>query len=458
MSLVPVAGCSGSTGPDSGVQVSITGGPTQVVQGNVVTYTAEVRDAEGTVVGSASVVWSVEPSASALIEADGRLVGYQAGSARVVAQSGQASTELQITIAPRGLAPASFSVVGQGAVNSRFTSDLWLFDDFAYTGTWGQRGSNFGNRLYAWDVSNPAAPILTDSIAVDASTVNDVKIRDDGGLAVLTHEGSGDGLNGISLLDTSDPLHPQVITRFTEELEAGVHNVWIEGEFVYAAVDGSDSTRGLRVIDVSDPANPFQVSSFFGGASGNFGQFLHDVYVRDGLAFLSHWNAGLIILDVGAGVAGGSPGAPVEVSRIRPQGDQAHNAWYWPSRGYVFTGEEDFSSPGIMHVIDVTDLTSPREVATYRVPGETPHNFWLDEAAGILYVGWYTQGIRALDVSGELLGELERQGREITSFLYNGPGACSSGVGTCAWAPQVHDGLVWVSDQNSGLWALRLDP
>lgn len=456
--LLFTGSCSDSTGPGSGVQVTITGGPAQVVQGDVVTYTAEVRDEAGSVVGVGSVEWSVEPSDAALMDSEGRLVGYQPGSARVVARSGQARADLPITITERGLAPASFTVVGHGPVNGRFTSDLWLFDDFAYTGTWGQRGPNPGNRLYAWDISNPAAPRLTDSIAVDAFTVNDVKIRVDGGLAVLTHEGSADARNGISLLDTSDPLHPKVITRFSVEMESGVHNVWIEGDFVYSALDGSDPSRGLRVIDVSDPADPNLVSSFYGGDGGNFGQFLHDVYVRDGLAFLAHWNAGLIILDVGAGVVGGSPQAPVEVGRLRTQGDQTHNAWYWPSTGYVFVGEEDFSSPGIMHVIDAGDLTSPREVATYRVPGDTPHNFWLDEEAEILYLAWYTQGVRAVDVSGELLGELERQGREIASFVYDGTGACSSGVGTCAWAPQVHDGLVWVSDQNSGLWALRLDP
>jgi hypothetical protein len=299
--------------------------------------------------------------------------------------------------------------------------------------------------------------VLTDSVAVDASTVNDIKIRADGTLAVLTHEGSGDARNGITLLDISDPLHPQVITRFTEELEPGVHNVWIEGDFVYAAVDGSVPTSGLRIVDVSNPANPSIAASFYGGTQGNFGQFLHDVYVRDGLAFLSHWNAGLIILDVGAGIAGGSPQNPVEVGRIRNQGDQTHNAWYWPAKGYVFVGEEDFSTPGIVHVIDVSDLANPLEVSTYRVPGDTPHNFWLDEASEILYVGWYSQGIRAIDVSGQLEGALDQQGREIASLKYNGVGACSSGVGTCAWAPQVHEGLVWVSDMNSGLWALRLD-
>ena len=215
--------------------------------------------------------------------------------------------------------------------------------------------------------------------------------------------------------------------------------------------------EGLQIIRVADPANPEVVASFWGGAGSTPGQFLHDVYVRDGLAFLSYWNAGLIILDVGNGTAGGSPESPVEVSRIITDGGQTHNAWYWPATGYVFVGEEDFSTPGSMHVIDVSNLREPREVATYRVPGDTPHNFWLDEERGVLYLAWYSQGLRALDVTGQLLGELDRQGREIATLTYDGSGACASGSGTCTWAPQLHEGHVWLSDMNSGIWALELD-
>ena len=174
------------------------------------------------------------------------------------------------------------------------------------------------------------------------------------------------------------------------------------------------------------------VASFYGGSIS-----LHDVYVRDGFAFLSHWNAGLIILDVGNGVAGGSPTNPVEVGRVQTAGGQTHNAWYWPAAGYVFVGEEDFATPGIMHVVDVSDMANPREVATFAVPGTTPHNFWMDEAREILYVAWYSNGIRALDVSGELTGALDQQGREIAGFLYaQGSGA---EFPEQTWAPQLHN-------------------
>jgi hypothetical protein len=179
--------------------------------------------------------------------------------------------------------------------------------------------------------------------------------------------------------------------------------------------------------------------------------------VRDGLAFLSHWNAGLVILDVGHGVRGGSPAAPVEVARLANLAGQTHNAWYWPEAGYVFVGEEDMETPGRMHVVDVRNLSAPREVATFAVPGQTPHNFWLDEEGAILYLAWYGNGIRALDVSGELLGELDRQGREIAWLRYDGGnGTCDlGGTSTCTWAPQLHRGFLWVSDMNQGLVALE---
>jgi hypothetical protein len=304
--------------------------------------------------------------------------------------------------------------------------------------------------LYVWDISTRDAPRLTDSVKVDARVVNDVKVREDGSLAIITHESSNDGQNGITLLDLAIPGHPTVITRFTApDLASGIHNVWIDGDYAYLVVDGSVASAGLRVLDISDPANPQIVASFYGG-----GSFLHDVYVRDGLAFLSHWTSGLIILDVGNGVAGGSPTNPVEVSRIVVPGYRVHNAWYWPESGHVFLGDE-IAVPGRVLVVDVSELATPRQVASFTLAGAAPHNFWLDEAAGIAYFSWYENGIHAVDVSGRLLGELDKQARQVASIQYDVGGTCIAPSGTCSWAPQVHDGYVYVSDMNSGLWVLR---
>ena len=448
-----------------GTHVTVSAGSGSVRQGDVVRYAAQVRDSAGAVVEGADVAWSVTPAGGGMFDAEGRFVPYAAGEVEVVARTAvtkdgtvrMATAGMPVTVRPRGV-HGSLRKVGEGRVGARHTSDLWVHGDYAYTGTWGTREGEVGNQLYAWTLDGQGMPTLSDSITVDARTVNDVKIRADGRLGVLTHE-DGDatdgGRNGVTFFDLADPAHPRVVSRFSTGLEPGVHNAWLEGDHAYLVVDGVGS--GLRILDISDPASPRVAASFYGGSS-----FLHDVYVRDGLAFLSHWDAGLIILDVGNGMADGSPANPVEVSRLPDLGGETHNVWYWPEAGYAFVGEEQFGHSkgpsGIMHVVDLSDILRPREVATYEVPGATSHNYWLDEEAGTLYLAWYEQGVRMLDVTGELMGRLERQGREAAFIRYAGeaedclwdPGA------TCAWAPQLHgNGKLYASDMNHGLVVLE---
>lgn len=425
------------TPPDEIGAVEIVGVPAVWRQGDVLTLDAVVYDTLGSVLDDAQVTWSITPAGRGMFSPQGEFVPYTPGPVSIIATAGSRADTAEVIVEERGLS-GTFSVIGNSPPPGGLMSDLWLHGDVAYTGARG------GNRLYAWNISG-ATPVLTDSVQVLATNVNDVKISADGTFALMTQEGGG-GAQAITLLDMADPQHPTIAGEYTSDFTSGwqgVHNAWIEGDYVYLAVDGSNAMAGLWIIDVSDIANPVRVARFYGGSSS-----LHDVYVRDGLAFLSHWDAGLIILDVGNGISGGSPTDPVEVSRIAGLGGQTHNAWYWPETGYVFVGEEDFGTPGYMHVVDASDLTNPVEVASYRIAGDAPHNFWLDEDRAILYMAWYSQGLNAIDVSGRLVGSLELQGRLIAQSIYNG------GI-TDTWAPQLHDGYVFVSDINSGIWKLQ---
>jgi hypothetical protein len=406
------------------------------------------------------VNWAVVPANAGLMTAAGKFVGYGTGQPLIIASANGVADTLQVTVAQRSAPSGSFAVTGQGLVSERFTSDLWAHGNVVITGTWSTRNGNPGNVLYVWNISSPDAPVLVDSVVVDARTVNDVKFSPDGSLAVLSHEGGG--TNGITLLDMSSPFNPVEITQFSDLLEPStnnsVHNVWLEQSFAYIA---NSITNNLRVVDISNPQVPVTISSMnFGGGPS---PALHDVYVRDGLAFLSNWTDGLIILDVGNGIAGGSPNSPREVSRITFGGFSAHNAWYWPAAGYVFVGDEFSASSlgvGIVKVVDISDPANPQEVASFHQTGDSPHNFWLDETRGILYAAWYSNGVFAIDVSSELLGRLDLQGREITNSRYNGATGCdfSSPAGvnlTCTWAPQLHNGRLYVSDLDAGLKVLR---
>jgi hypothetical protein len=189
---------------------------------------------------------------------------------------------------------------------------------------------------------------------------------------------------------------------------------------------------------------------------------IHDTFVRDGLAFVSAWNTGLIIYDVGNGIRGGSPSRPVTVSRYLPPAGPSglvgaiHNAWWFhdPSTGerrYLFVGQEGPGSTGSvasgdLYALDVSDLTAPTVVATFSMPGAGAHNVWMDEPSRVLYAAFYNGGVVAFDVSGTLSGDLGT--RELARIQ---PGGSPS---TYTWGVQVHRGSVYASDMESGFWKL----
>ena len=204
---------------------------------------------------------------------------------------------------------------------------------------------------------------------------------------------------------------------------------------------GPDTTGVRLVATVSVPAN--------------YGQ--HDQFLRAGLAFLCSWNTGLQIYDVGDGRAGGSPQSPRFVSAIVTGGGEVHNAWwYWAPDGqkrYVFVGQEGpgaigTSSTGDIHVVDISNLSAPVEVASYHLAGAGAHNLWVDETNQVLYAAYYNGGVVALDVSGTLSGDLA--GREISRIQPGGTGS------TYMWGVMLYNGSLYATDMLSGFWQLVL--
>ena len=132
---------------------------------------------------------------------------------------------------------------------------------------------------------------------------------------------------------------------------------------------------------------------------------------------------------------------------------------------YVFVGDEVFPPrfdlvardripvKGMVHVVDVSDIANPRDVAFYDVPEGGAHNVWVEN--DILYMGYYSAGARALDVSGELRGDLYRQGREIARLWTGDPKGYRPNL-PFTWGAQPHNGLIFFNDINSGIWITRL--
>jgi len=357
---------------------------------------------------------------------------------------------------------SSFQIqAGGDNVPERFSSDLWVHGSWAYTGTWGGIARNGvpGNVVKVWSLGAGGAPTLADSIVVPGiGTVSDVQVSEDGAVLVFSAERGAKA--GLYVYDLTDPRTP--VFRDSSLVADGIHTATIAelGGRRYVFGARNPKNPALLIYDISDPASIALVAAVpIPPAYG-----IHDTYVRDGLAFVFAWNTGVIIYDVGNGIRGGQADAPVEVSRLLTADDgvaggaAVHNGWWFhnPVRGesrYLFVGQEGAGvvgsqSSGDIHVVDVADLAHPKEVAFFHLDGAGTHNFWMDESRQILYAAYYNGGVVALDVSGQLLGDLAN--RLIAQLRPGGAGE------TYTWGLQLAGGSLYAIDMLSGLWQLRV--
>ncbi len=461
---------------DSVRKLSIKPASTSARTGDVVHFAA--GDASG---GKAPAVrWSISGS-GAVVYADGAFVAEKAGTYVVTASSGQHSASASVVVRPRNV-EREMEVVAHVPMPDLQMSEEWIIGHHAYLST-------IADKLFVYDIADPANPKLLDTLKVDARLINDISTTPDEKIGVFTREGASNRKNGIVFLDTSDPSHLKVLSEYTATVTGGVHSAYIDGHDVYLT---DDATGSLRVIDFQDPKHPKEVARWqvenptvvsINTEMGSMtsGRYLHDLQVKDGIAYLAYWRDGLVILDVGNGMSGGTPENPKLIAQYKFNHYELYgDGWLagthsvFRYKNYLFVGDEVF--PGIFHiedrdripvraichVMDVSDIKHPKEVAQYEVPEGGSHNFWA--ANDMLYEGYYSGGARVLDISGELRGDLYRQGREIARFWTGdakgfrpnlpftwGGQPCSV---TCD-SPLLNS-LMYFNDIHSGLWITKL--
>lgn len=422
-----------------------------------------------------AVQWSTS-GAGAAIDADGGFVAERPGTFLVTATYGTRVSTASVLVEARNIGRA-LEVVGRTPAEDFQMLEQWAFGHHLYA------TSALSGKLWVYDIRTPSAPVKVDSLSFDARILNDISVSADGRIGVLTREGASNRKNGIVFLDTSDPAHPKVLSEFTETVSGGVHSAFIDGHHVYLT---DDATGSMRVIDFKDPKAPRQVGRWeipkpyarlYGQAEeGQMtgGRYLHDVQVKDGLLYAGYWRDGLVILDVGNGIKGGRPSSPVLVSQVRFNYHELYGPGWLAGahavfryKNYVFVGDEVFPAQfdlaardvipvkGIVHIVDVSDIEHPKKVGVYDVPEGGAHNMWVED--DVMYMGYYSGGARVVDVSGELRGDLYRQGREIAR-LWTGDPRGFRPNSPFTWGAQPHKGLIYFNDINSGVWITRLAP
>ena len=471
-----------------GATLELAGGAESARTGDVLTWTAVIRDGAGRPLSDVPVTWAlayvpddtiVAPPAPGQIDG-GKVVADVPGLFTVVAAVGPLTSTASFRATPRDVVQV-VDFVGQGKRDQIRTTDLWVFEgvdgrDYAVTGA-----KVSGGWAYVWDVTDPGSIVITDSILVNARTINDMKVSPDARYATLTREGASDRNNGLILLDMSNPAHPVVASDFTDGPSGGVHNAFPTNDYVYVLANGEK----YIIVDVRDLAKPRAVSEVQHGDCR-----IHDVWVHDGVAYSAQWECGVVAYDVGNGRWGGSPENPVFINAYPVPSGRTHAVFPYQSqsvdRFYLFIGDEimdrtgyawagpsnpgsyqnrydpltgeggfPLATAGYIQIIDFTDPEHPEMVSRYEVKEFGTHNIWVED--DVLYMGYYEGGLRVVDVSGELRGNLYTQGREIAVFKpYDPEGYVSNAP--MVWSAMPHKGHIFMSDTNSGIWSVKLQP
>ena len=463
----------------------------EIRTGDVIVLNAKTLNKSGRIIDDIPITYSYHGQAdygefalpaAGLVTEDGRFVAETAGLYTLIASSNGYSAQKTIKVVPRDV-KKQVKLVGHGLISNVLTGDLWVWagvdnhegKDFAVTGTWSSNGE-----AYFWDVTDPSNMTIIDTITVDARTVNDVKISEDGRVGVITREGASNRKNGFVILDVSDPYNVTISAEYNDDMTGGVHNVFIYENHVYAVNNG----RKYDIINIDDPANPFRVGVFELDTPGHS---IHDVWIENGIAYSSNWSDGVVAVDIGGAkfdetdrsksqfnpllsrTGQGSPSNPVKLASMEDPTGRNHAAFPFLSKStgnfYIIAGDENFpwgvlatkgqpSNPrGGYHFLNFTDPDNPKEEAIYEVPEAGSHNLWVFD--DVLIAGNYQGGLRVVDISGDLLGDIYKQGREIGLYVpYHKEGKIPNAP--FVWGAQPYKDYIFFADMNSGLYCIQL--
>ncbi len=246
------------------------------------------------------------------------------------------------------------------------------------------------------------------------------------------------GSSSLQVIDVSNlPSGINVVLDDTTHITTA-HNVTVDpwGEKLYIS---GPSGSAMKVFDLANtPETPELINTFMEVG------YVHDVYAKEDIAYLSCGNQGLFIYDFS------DPSSPQIISSIDGYPDEGynHSGWLSPDgRYYAFADETPWMK---MKIIDVTDPSDLQVVSLFnsgRNPSTMPHNLeWIGDK---IYVSHYFDGLQIFDVS-------DVANPVVCGYFDTYPLEDVQGRG--AWGVHVlPSGRILISDRQTGLYVFHFD-
>ncbi|NOK04608.1 MULTISPECIES: LVIVD repeat-containing protein [Myxococcus] len=312
--------------------------------------------------------------------------------------------------------------------------DVYVTKNHAYVVSIDDLGGTGNGGLTVFDVSDRAHPIFKASVSLPGdSSWNGVWAKEDA-LYIAGNRA------GVVVYDISNPAQPEYV-RHLPAGQYGAHTVLVDGNRLYA-MSPSEVTF---VHDVTSPLEPVLLqlitvpSEFSSGGA-------HDAFAYEGRLYVSNGFGGYSIMDV------------TDLDNVRHLGQYVHgfNAYAHHSavgtfagRTIAFEGTEFNGSH--LRVLDVTDPANIVKMGEFRLsPVTSIHNLILK--GHLLYIAWYHEGVRVLDVSNPTK---PRQVAHYNTFRESDPGRTDNLFEGTFGIRVPGDGYVYAADSVRGLLILN---
>lgn len=320
-------------------------------------------------------------------------------------------------------------------------NEVWGFTDC--------EGDEYGiigslERIHFVDMRNPNNPTeIKNFIGGGNSYWRDIKTYKNRAYAVTE-----DSSEGMMVFDLSELPNDVTRTNQTRSSFGSAHNIFVDEPNSRLYVVGANTrNNGIIIYDLSTDMDDPEVIADISLPGG----YVHDVFVRDNIAYCSHGNNGLYVYDFTIA------DSPILLGSINsyPEKGYNHSSWLSPDGNFlVFADETHDRGLKMMDVSDKTDLTitdvfrSELEAPTFT--GSIAHNPFIRD--GLIFVSYYHDGIQVFDYSDPSnVQQIAGYDTDPSTTVYDGFD------GSWGTYPYFNSGLVLGSDVNNGLFAFKMN-
>ena len=323
---------------------------------------------------------------------------------------------------------SGLELVSESFVDIGVPADVYVTQGHAYVVSLNHAPRLGG--LTVFDVRDPSAPVKVKTVQFNGDNYwNGVWAK---GNALYVASAN----NGVLVFDISEPANPRLVTNLPGGA-ANNHTVFVDGDRLYATID-----TAVVIFDISTPTHPVELNRY---SSEDGFSYPHDMFAVGDRLYVNFSEVGYHVVDVS------------DPAHLRTLGNFSYENQYshanavgtFAGRTLAFMGGEGIGEH--LRVLDVTDSANIVKIGRFQLrPAVSIHNFLL--VGKKLYVAWYQEGVRVLDVSNPTQ---PTQIAHYNTFRETDPNRGESYFEGAIGMRVPGDGFIYTVDTSRGLLLLR---